>query len=347
VATPYRGIGVARRRRRQLRLARTIVLGITFLVIIALVASQCSGGTTHHPKTTTTTRPTSSTATTAAPPAGVAVAPLPGRLPEPLSRSAAVAIAGHILLLGGLAATGSVASILQIDPTTGAVHNVGSLSVATHDALAAMLGSTVYLFGGGETVGIDTVQAFGGGQSGVVGHLPEPRSDGVAVTVSGRIYLVGGYNGKVVLHDVLMTTDGATFQVIAHLPVAVRYPAVAVLGTTIYVIGGDAATGPTTTIQSVNIANGITKVVAQLPQPIVEASAFAIGNNVFVAGGITGSVYRAEVDRIDLASGGLTPVATLPGPLADTAAASLGGTVYLAGGESPTRLDQVLTVTGT
>ena len=251
-----------------------------------------------------------------------------------------------MLLLGGLADTGSVATILQIDPTTGSVQPVGSLAVATHDALAAALGSTVYLFGGGETVGIDTVQAFGGGRSGVVGHLPEPRSDGVALTVSGRIYLVGGFNGHVVLHDVLMTSDGTTFQAIAHLPVAVRYPAVAVVGTTIYVIGGQAATGPTTTIQSVNVADGTTKVVAQLPQPIVEASAFALGNDVFVAGGRTGSAFRSEVDRIDLATGGLTPVASLPGPLADASAASLGSTVYLAGGESPARLDQILSLSG-
>ncbi len=322
------------------------MLGVTFIIVIALLTSQCSGSTKHPATTTTTTRPVSGTSTTAAPPAGVAVAPLPGRLPEKLSRAAGVGTAGHVLLLGGLADTGSVSSILQLDPATGTVQQTGTLAVATHDAMAAALGSTVYLFGGGETVSIDTVQAYGGGRSGVIGHLPEPRSDGVAVAVSGRIYLVGGYNGRVVLHDVLMTSDGATFVVIAHLPVAVRYPAVTVVGTTIYVIGGDAAGGPTTTIQSVNVADGTTKVVGQLPQPIVEATAFSVGNQVFVAGGRTGSAFRAEVDRVDVATGALTPVATLPGPLADAAAATLGNTVYLAGGESPARLDQILTITG-
>src|SRR5579871_385541 len=266
VATPYRGTGVARRRRRQLRLARTIVLGFTLIILLALLTSQCGGSTKPHAARTTTTRPPPSTSTTAPPPTGVAVAPLPGRLPEKLSRAAAVGTAGHVLLLGGLADTGSVSSILQIDPATGNVQQTGTLAVATHDAMAAALGSTVYLFGGGETVSIDTVQAYGSGHSGVIGHLPEPRSDGVAVAVGGRIYLVGGYNGRVVLHDVLMTTDGTTFVVIAHLPVAVRYPAVTVVGTTIYVIGGQAAGGPTTTIQSINVADGTTKVDAQLPQ---------------------------------------------------------------------------------
>jgi N-acetylneuraminic acid mutarotase len=345
VATPNSGIGGARRRRRQLRLARTVVLGITFLVVVALLSSQCSGSTKHGLSTTTrTTLPRGTTSTTAAPPAGVSAALLPGRLPQKLSRASAVTLNGRLLLLGGLADTGSVASVLQIDPGNGNVQPVGSLAVATHDAAAAALGSTIYLFGGGEAVSLDTVQAYANGHASVVGHLPEPRSDGVAVTVSGRIYIVGGFNGRVVLHDVLATTDGATFLVIAHLPVAVRYPAVAVEGTTIYLIGGQTANGPTTTIQSVNVADGTAKVVAQLPQALVEATAFALGNQLFVAGGRNGSVYRGEVDRLDITTGALTPVATLPGPVADAGSATVGSTIYLAGGESPARLDQILAI---
>jgi N-acetylneuraminic acid mutarotase len=276
----------------------------------------------------------------------VSVAIRTGRLPQKLSRGSAVISGGQLLLLGGLSDGGSVASVLQIDPGTGAVQPVGSLAVATHDASAAALGSTTFLFGGGESVTIDTVQALGGGRSGVVGHLPEPRSDSVAVTVGGRIYILGGFNGRVVLHDVLMTSDGTTFQVVAHLPVAVRYPGVAVVGATIYLIGGQLASGQATSIQAIDVTAGTAKVVAQLPQPIVGASGFAMGNDVFVAGGQTGSVFRSEVDRVDLSTGALTPVASLPGPVAVAASTSAGHTVYLAGGENPARLDQILAING-
>jgi hypothetical protein len=274
------------------------------------------------------------------------VVTLPGRLPEKLSRSSAVAVGGHLLVLGGLSDAGSVASVLQVNPATGAVQPAGSLAIATHDAAAATLGSTVYLFGGGESVTIATVQAFGGGREGVVGNLPEPRSDGVAANVNGRIYILGGFNGRVILHDVLMTSDGTTFQVVAHLPVAVRYPAMAVVGTTIYLIGGQGAAGPTTAIQAIDVAAGTAKEVAHLPEPIVEASGLTFGGQVFVAGGRSGSVTRSEVDRIDLGTGALTPVASLPGPVADAATATLGNTTFLVGGESPARLDQILAISG-
>ena len=71
-----------------------------------------------------------------------------------------------------------------------------------------------------------------------LGRLPAIRADLAAVSVAGELVVVGGGTpGRPDLR-VLATTDGRSFRVVAHLLVGVRYPAVAVVGSLIYVVGG-------------------------------------------------------------------------------------------------------------
>jgi N-acetylneuraminic acid mutarotase len=219
------------------------------------------------------------------------------------------------------------------------------LAVSTHDAAAAQIGDTTFIFGGGEAQTIDDVQAFRGTTTALVGHLPQPRSDCVATVIGGHAYILGGFDGQSYLADVLDTTDGVTFRTVARLPTAVRYPAVATIGSTIYLFGGQSASSSQTNlIQAVDVAAGTAKVVGQLAEPIVEAAAYVVRGAVFLAGGRSGTVTRSSIDRLDLASGALAPVGTLPNPVADAASASIGDTLYLFGGESPGRLRGVLAV---
>ncbi|HVM68105.1 MAG TPA: hypothetical protein VMU14_24725, partial [Acidimicrobiales bacterium] len=221
------------------------------------------------------------------------------------------------------------------------------LALPTHDAAALGLNGGVLVFAGGSGTTIAAVQQWGTAGAQVVSHLPQPRSDLAAVVVDGHGYLLGGFDGARPTPDVLETDDGRTFRVAATLPVAVRYPAVAVVGTTIYVIGGQAVSGPggngppMADVQSVNVATGTAAVVSRLPQPITEAAAFTMRGAVFLAGGVRGGITQRGVFRLDPATGALTPVATLPEPRADAAVASVGATAYLIGGESPRRLASI------
>jgi hypothetical protein len=125
----------------------------------------------------------------------------------------------------------------------------------------------------------------------------------------------------------------------------VRYPAVATVGSTIYLFGGQSASSSQTNlIQAIDVAAGTAKVIGQLAEPIVEATAYVVRGAVFLAGGRSGTVTRSSIDRIDLASGAVAAVGTLPNPVADAASASIGDTLYLFGGESPGRLRGVLAV---
>jgi hypothetical protein len=333
------------------------VLVAVAVVVVALIATGGgSGNRTGAPPAPTRGRTAVSTTaapTTLAPPSALTVGHLPATLPEAVSRASVVAEGGRLVVLGGLHGPSpgtSTAQVLTLDPASGAAQPGASLSVATHDAAALLLGGSVFVVGGGASSTVAVVQQWTSAGGRIVSHLPQPRSDVTAVVVGGHGYVLGGFDGARPTPDVLETDDGIAFHVAATLPVAVRYPAIAVVGATIYVIGGQSVTGPAgngppvADVQAVDTATGSAAVVSQLPGAVTEASAFTLRGAVFVAGGVRGGIVQRGVFRLDPATGALAPVATLPEPRADAAVASVGGTAYLIGGESPSRLSSVATL---
>ena len=176
----------------------------------------------------------------------------PTPLPAPISGESVVAMPGGPLILGGLdSSSASVSGVFQLDAGSGRLHEVGALSGPLHDAAAAALGDQVLVFGGGTATSTDAVQALpapgGAVASGTtarqVGRLPTVRSDLSAVTVGGRAYVLGGYDGSKPIDSVLQTADGRSFTQVATLPAPARYMAVAALGGRIYAFGGETASG--------------------------------------------------------------------------------------------------------
>jgi hypothetical protein len=345
-----------------MRLLRTALVAVVVVVILVIVTGN---GSTHHaPKAASSStstpapgapgaQPATSVATTQPPPAAFTIAHLPAVLPQAVSRASVIVTNGQLLVLGGLHGrpTGtSTTQVLTVDPTTGTAVVDAPLAVATHDAAATTVGGSVYVFGGGEATTVDVVQQWRTSGSHVVGHLPRARSDVVAVSVAGHAYVLGGFDGVHPTPDVLETDDGITFHVAATLPVAVRYPAVAVVGSTIYLVGGQAVSGaggngpPVTDVQAVDVATGSASVVSQLPGSVTEASAFVVRGAIFLAGGVRGGIVQRGVFRLDPASGALTPVASLPEARADAGVGQIADTTYLIGGEGPSRLSSVVSL---
>jgi non-specific serine/threonine protein kinase len=368
-----------RRRRRIKRLLRTIT--VSAMLIVAASALILRARSLDHRRgaavrAVTATKPAQlETTLPPGPPDRLAVTATPMLLPSPLSRAATVVDGGDVVVLGGLAGASpgaSVSSVQRLDVEAGTVTSAGRLPAAAHDAAATIQGDNILVFGGGEAVTVDTVQrlplsattasttttsaarrkkstattqatAAAGGR--IIGHLPRPRSDLVAVTVGGRSYLLGGFDGRAYATEVLETEDGVTFMTVARLPVPVRYPAVAVADGSIYLFGGQSAKGAVTAVQRVDVAAGGARVVGQLPSAVTEATAFVLRGGVYLAGGRSsaGRVLNT-ISRVDLDTGRLTPVGTLPVPMANTSAATVGDTVYLVGGEGVRRLVSVLAV---
>src|SRR5204863_1332657 len=106
---------------------------------------------------------------------------------------------------------------------------------------------------------------------------------------------------------VLETSDGIQFDVVAQLPDPVRYPAVGVVGSKIYLFGGEGPAGATSDIQEVDPASRRARVVGHLPEARSHAAAAVIGGQVVVVGGRVGVPPSDLVRRLDAVHTALSP----------------------------------------
>lgn len=291
-----------------------------------------------------------------------------------------------VTVAGGLTSSQtSSSSVFSLDTTSGHETPVSTLPNGVHDAAGAIVDGRGFLFGGGSPNTVATVQQFPAplppapqpaatattkpkrGASArhasstttsvpattttavtptVTGQLPQPRSDATSVTVGSTTYVIGGYDGTNADPDVLATTDGRHFSVVAKLAVPVRYPAVGALGEAIYVFGGQAIGGrssgqATDVIQEVSPASHTVKVIGHLSGPLVGASAAVLGGHLYVAGGVaststSGSPSPAltAVWAFDPARHAMLNAGTLPVGTSYAGVTVLGTRAWIVGGEN-------------
>jgi hypothetical protein len=303
----------------------------TTLAVLALLAiglAGCGGGSG--------SRTAEAPASTAAPSATRPLAKeIRQSLPAPVSGEAAVAVGGRVLIVGGVdSGDASTSSVLRFDPSGGRAAAAGSLSQPLHDAAAAALPSGTLVFGGGSAETIEEVEELRpDGVGAVIGHLPRPASDLSAARVGDFAVVVGGYDGAAPLDSVLRTSDGRRFARVARLPVPVRYASLARSGSTVYVLGGELASGlDSDRIQAVDLAGGAASVVGRLPGPLSHASTVELGGATYILGGRRAGHTTDQVLRFDPGRPGATVVGRLPAPVQNAAAAAVGGAGYLFGG---------------
>ena len=168
-------------------------------------------------------------------------------------------------------------------------------------------------------------------------HLPRARSDLAAAVVDTTTYITGGFDGARLSPYVVSTTDASTFRIAGTLATAVRYPAVAAIGHSVFVIGGStaatesSAAGQVDLVQRFDTDTGRTTVVGHLPHTLAHASAFVLGGRIFVAGGVEGRTPLDAIYRVDGAS--VQSAGRLPGPRSDAAVVTIGDRAWLLGGE--------------
>jgi N-acetylneuraminic acid mutarotase len=265
------------------------------------------------------------------------------QLPAGVSRAVAAPVAGRLLVLGGLR-RGDVTTdqVWSVDLTTRTTTVAGHLAVAVHDACGVVLHDKVFVFGGGAAQTVATVQEFSNGHARVVGALPQPRSDSSCTQIGGTGYVVGGFDGHAMTRDVLATSDGVHFRVVARLRVGVRYPAVTAVGDRYLVVAGGAlattegtASGAQTSdVQRVDTVTGHVAVVSRLPHPLAHATGVTVDNKAVVVGGRRHAAAIADVQWVEPTIPLVSPLGSLPTALSDAAAAVVGGTSYVIGGET-------------
>ncbi len=290
-----------------------------------------------------------------------AASPRIATLPLALSREVVVADGGHVAaVLGGLDLSNvSVSGVTLLDISNGHASAAGNLAGSLHDAAGAVLKGRAFIFGGGTSASVSTVEAVtlpalgkgGSPRTGAVaravvtGNLPAARSDASAVTSGGVAYIVGGYDGVSADPGVLATSDGSHFRTVASLAVPVRYPAVAAAGGLIYVFGGQAVGGANPgqvldTVQVVDPRRGTAKVVGHLPGPLAGASAATVRGTIYLAGGDPivqanggGSGTVRSIWSYSPTSGRVRLVGRLAVPVSHAGVVSLSSGAWLVGGE--------------
>jgi len=329
--------------------------------VLAMGLVGCSGKPDHPAISPTGTASISRTAATATGPATPAspstVASLQSRtaslsLPAPRYRTTGAAIGNDFYVLGGLDAAGAPsADVYRVQPSASKVTLAGHLGTPTSGGAAVASGAKILVFGGGGGAPLNLVQLFdpATGTAAKAGAMPHPRTEATATQVGNEIIVLGGSDATGPVPEILATADGSSFHVVGKLVTPVRAPAVAAVGTTVYIFGG-VLSGPDSTgtftpaVQSYNISTGLSKTVGTLPAPLAHAWAVALGDQVFVIGGSTPSGPSAAIQRFDPRTGRLTPAGNLPGPVADPAAGTIGATTYLAGGIAAKPLTEIVTV---
>jgi len=125
---------------------------------------------------------------------------------------------------------GSSTQILAGPPES--LRPVGLLPQPTHDAAAAAVGRSIYVFGGGQAASTDRISRIDSSswRSTSAGSIGEPLSDLGAAVVGGRAYLVGGYTGSQYASAILRFRPGRGAHLAARLPTGTRYAGVAALG---------------------------------------------------------------------------------------------------------------------
>ena len=319
------------------------LLGGSALVAFSMVVSACGSAPASQPAKRAASNSIAPTPSTS--PVALNAAKATWQLQNPLSRMVLLPAGNNeLVILGGLTAADTSASgVFRLDLANGALGQDGTLPAAVHDAAGAVVGSDYMVFGGGSVSTVSSVEAVpsSGGNGTVVGTLPQPRSDCSAVSVNGSVVIAGGYDGSAADTAVLETTDGTSFRQISTLKVAVRYPALAAVGNSVYVFGGLEVGGQNSghlsaAIQKIDLSTGTTSLVGSLPQPLDGAMAFVLGGNVFLAGGDGGSASNPVSNSLVWhyrPGQGLTQVATLPLAVSNAGIAISGNTAWIVGGE--------------
>lgn len=272
---------------------------------------------------------------TPAKPLTVAVTTLPS-LPQPRAGVAGAALSGQVWLAGGVgSADTSQTSLWVYNPASG-VQSSFLLPIKTHDAALTPDGPDLLVVGGGQALPLNSYLKIhpATGKIDNLGAIPVALSDLWAGEFAGVPTMIGGYDGHHAQSAVWrLNLSTGKWQVWIHLPYGVRYPAVAIQGGNLFVMGGLTDAGSTSRILEISPSGGI-KAAGNLPVALHRAAAGVLGGAVYVFGGYDGQSYFSTIYRIDPVTGRVSLAGHLPQAWSYGAVASTGGSVLLLGGEN-------------
>jgi N-acetylneuraminic acid mutarotase len=188
---------------------------------------------------------------------------------------------------------------------------------------------------------------------------PAKRTEAAAVTLSDKIYVVGGFEQpslgnvmKLAITPLLEEYDPITdrWTAKAPLPVGLHHVGIGVTGGRLYVIGGYRQSGlsvwqPVATVYAYDPATDTWAERAPMPTARGALSVTAHEGKLYAIGGYDGKANSAAVEVYDPARNLWASRASLPTPRDHLAAATVSGKVYAIGGRLNGDYRQNLSVT--
>ncbi len=278
------------------------------------------------------------------------------------------AVLGNVLVvLGGENAGGNLNSIERA--TLGVGGALGAFATATGATLATarnnhvseVVGNFVYSIGGDGAsllASVERASFNGSGSLGAIGTvtgvtLSAPRSGMGLAVIGPAVYLFGGHDRGTYLRTIdraLVSPDGTIgpfAPVAGTLTVARAGVASAVIGNSVYLVGGNNASGYQPSVERATIAAdgtlGPFAVVAGLTLQVAQTytANAVIGNFMYLFGGdgpITSTNHLDVVQRATIAAdgtlGSFSQVGTLTGIRSYTTGAVLGSAMWILGGHN-------------
>lgn len=265
-------------------------------------------------------------------------------------------VGGRAYVVGGLLADGTSKRVESFDPRDGTWNLGPDLPIALHHAMAAELNGSLVVMGGiaGDLGGAASDRVFILGDPASARarwregpHLRRPRGAGAAVTVNGRVILVGGISsgGQVAPVEIF---DGTTWRDGARIPSLRDHLAAGTDGKLVYVAGGRRAGGHFGTFESYDPEIDRWEKLTPMPTARSGLGGAVIGRTFVTVGGEGPRIFP-EVEAYDIDAKTWRRLPHLAVPVHGVGVIAVGSNVYafvggVRVGSAPSRVVQVLRI---
>jgi N-acetylneuraminic acid mutarotase len=167
--------------------------------------------------------------------------------------------------------------------------------------------------------------------------LPQAVNHALAATWRGRIVVAGGYVARQQPSDRVFVLDNDRWRELAHLAEPRAAGGAAIVGDTLYVVGGIGPNGLARVGLALNLRTSASRVIPG-PTPREHLAATSAKGRVYAIGGRTAGLNTnlRIVENWRPGAKRWTRLAGVPGSRGGTGAATVGGTIVSVGGEAPT-----------
>jgi non-specific serine/threonine protein kinase len=250
---------------------------------------------------------------------------------------------GSILLVGGFAENGAVATVEIYDQGQDRWIAGPSVPLPLHHAMAATVNGVVYVIGGftGDGTPSDRAFALRGGDWEELDPMPAGRGAGGAAAIGGRIYVAGGVAPSGLATSTFVFDPAAgSWSTAPGLLTPREHLGVTALDGKLYVVGGRVAGSNLPDAEVFDPGTGSWEALPDMPTARGGLAAAGTRNGFIVAPGGEdlapgGSTYP-QVEAFDIAAQHWVRLPEMPTPRHGLGVVAIGDTLYtLAGGPTP------------